>query len=413
VSEAAPTSVSREGFSGRTVLALVLVSLVAVAAFAVLAAYAPELRGASDPRAHALSSSAIGYRGAVVMLKAEKTPVVVSRRPPRGRPNPALTVLTPDIGTSAIDLKPFLTDPTLLIVLPKWLTRAQPLHPGYVDKVMPFQSGAAATVFLKAFAPRTDIWLRRGESRPVLRGTGALFDRATYLPLGRIDRLQTLAGEGWIPLLADEQGRAVLVQSRLHRNLFVLADPDLLNNQGLASLDNARAGMAILNALRAGEGVTFDVTLNGFTRGRGIGRTMLEPPWLAATLCGVAAAILMGLHGLARFGPVQRRGRAFALGKRALVDSSAGLVRMAGRDAELAPAYAALTRDLIARRAGGVMRGSAEETDHWLADLARLRGTTSPAELSAEADRARTRDDLIAVGRRLYDWRLEMTRERR
>jgi hypothetical protein len=140
---------------------------------------------------------------------------------------------------------------------------------------------------------------------------------------------------------------------------------------------------------------------------------MLEPPWLAATLCGVAAAILMGLHGLARFGPVQRRGRAFALGKRALVDSSAGLVRMAGRDAELAPAYAALTRDLIARRAGGVMRGSAEETDHWLADLARLRGTTSPAELSAEADRARTRDDLIAVGRRLYDWRLEMTRERR
>jgi len=96
------------------------------------------------------------------------------------------------------------------------------------------------------------------------------------------------------------------------------------------------------------------------------------------------------------------------------VDNSAGLVRMAGREAELAPAYAALTKALIARRAGGAARAaSGEEADRWLADLARLRSADPPEMLTAQADRAASRDDLIAVGRRLYSWRLEMTRERR
>src|SRR6185503_21320261 len=106
--------------------------------------------------------------GAVILLKALDTPVVVSRTPPRGRPPQAMTVLTPDVGTVSADLTPFLAYPRLLIVLPKWLTRQQPLHPGYVDKVTAFQSGAGATAFLKALAPRTDVWLRRGESNPMI-----------------------------------------------------------------------------------------------------------------------------------------------------------------------------------------------------------------------------------------------------
>jgi hypothetical protein len=406
------TSAGREAFPPRTVLALILVSVVAFAGLGVLGAYAPELRGASDPGAHALSSSAIGYRGAVVMLEALDAPVLVSRSPPLGRPAQTLTVLTPDVGTVSADLTPFLSYRKLLIVLPKWLTRPQPLHPGYVDKVTPLQSGAGATMFLKAMAPRTEVWLRRGVSRPLIRGLGP--GPARYLALGRIDRLQTLVGDGWIPLIVDEQGHGLLVQSRLHRNVFVLADPDLLNNQGLADLDNARGGMSILDWLRAGEGVTFDVTLNGFSRGHGIGRTLLAPPWLAFSLAGVATAVLMGLHALGRFGPVRRRERAFALGKRALVDNSAGLVRMARREAELAPAYAALTKALIGRRAGGGVRTTTgEEADRWLADLARLRAAEPPEILTAEAERAANREDLLAVGRRLYSWRLEMTRERR
>src|SRR5215469_1740428 len=103
MSQAEPTRHDREAFSPPTILALILVSVTAFAGLAVLGAYAPELRGASDPGAHALSSSAIGFRGATVMLKAEGTPALVSRTPPRGRLRQPFTVLTPDPGANPQD----------------------------------------------------------------------------------------------------------------------------------------------------------------------------------------------------------------------------------------------------------------------------------------------------------------------
>ncbi len=404
-------SAKTQTFSPRTILALLIVGVVSFSALAVLATFAPELRGATDPGAHALSSSAIGFRGATIMLKAEDVPVLISRTPPHGRPpGDGLVVLTPP---QVKDLKPFAQHTNLLIVLPKWVVTPMPLHPGFVQKYGNAETSFYATQSLKPFAQTANIQFRpKGFSRPVLRGTGSLFTDQTYLPLGPIDSFQTLSGPEWEPMLADEQGRAVLARSRKHPGVVVLADPDLLNNQGLANLDNARAGMAILNALRSGDGLSFDVTLNGFSRGQGVGRLMLEPPFLAATLCGVAAAVLMGLHALARFGPTLRRGRAIALGKGALVDNSAGLVRMARREAELAPAYAALTKTLIAKTVG--VRGAGRpESEAWLSDLARRAGAADPAELTAQAEQAKTRDDLLAVGRTLFNWRLEITRERR
>jgi hypothetical protein len=402
-------------FSPRTILALVIVGVISFSGLAVLATFAPELRGAADGGAHALSSSAVGFKGATVMLQSEGAPVVVSRAPPHGRPRggDALTVITPP---QVSNLKPFLRHADLLIVLPKWGVSPMPLHVGFVHKSGTSLNSASATALLAPFASSTEIQLRpNGFSKPALRGTGELFTQDTYLPLDPIDTLQTLSGPEWQPMLVDDRGHAVLARSRTHPGVVVLAEPDLLNNQGLASLDNARAGMAILNALRGEAGVSFDVTLNGFTRGQGVGRLMLEPPWLAATLCGVAAALLMGLHALARFGPALTRGRAIALGKSALVDNSAGLVRMARREAELAPAYAVLTKALVTRVAGGGRGhvGAGRDNDAWLSDLARRSGAADPAELTAQAERAQTRDDLLAVGRNLYNWRREIMREGR
>jgi len=401
-------------FSARTILALVAVGLVSFSGLAVLSAYAPELRGGADGQAHALSASAIGFKGAVVMLKAEDVPTVISRAAPKVQTESTpLLVLTPSLVNDAQDLTPFGKQEHVLIVLPKWAVAPQALRLGFVDKVGIVEASPRATDLLKAYAPTTEIAHRKAVTRPVLRAGGAIFATGTYLPLGDIEGLQTISGEGWEPALVDEEGHIVLARSKTHQGVLVLADPDLLNTQGLAKLDNARAGMAILNTLRGGEGVMFDVTLNGFKRGRGIGRLMLEPPWLSATLCGVAAALLLGLHGLARFGPTRLPGRAIALGKRPLVDNSAGLVRMARKEHELAPAYAALILAEVTREAGGDRTASAEETERWLGDLAHRRGAASPAELRAEADRAKTPDDLLTIGRKLYHWKLEITRERR
>jgi len=395
-------------FAAGAILALVLVGIVAAAGLAVLSAYAPDLRSGQDGRAHALSKSAVGYAGAPILMQALGASVLVSRTRPV-RPSASVVVLTPEPGLSPDELRNYPKGVLTLIVLPKWQTARDPIRQSFVRKAGVMKDDRAFQELLKSYAPQTRLVTRKGVSRPMLHGADGAFYGVGELRLGKIDSLRTLSGQGWVTLLADEAGNAVLVQSAKTPSIWVLADPDLLNNQGLASRDTARAGALILNVARGDERpILFDVTLNGLERGRGLGRLMLEPPWLAATLIAVAAGILMGLHALARFGQPRRAGRAFALGARALVDNSADLVRMARKEHELAPAYAALTRALVARSAGG---HTAEE--HWLDDLARRRGVTPPSELAAEAETAKTRDDLTAVAKKLYEWRGEMTRERR
>lgn len=401
------------GFSPRAILVLVLVGVAACAGLAVLSVYASDLRGGIDGRAHALSSSAIGFRGTTIMLKAMDVPVVISRALPdrysgdeaAEQPIPLL-VLTPAASTEPDDLKAFPSGAPKLIVLPKWATAPEPQHPGFVRKVgLDKPAIKQVAVLLSAYAKSTIIEHRAGVSRPALRDGGPPYGRGTYLPLAQIDRFQTIRGEGWDPALIDETGRILLARSKRSPEVFVLADPDLLNNQGLARRDNARAGMAILQTLR-GDSVMFDVTLNGFVRDRSLGRLMLEPPWLAATLCGVAAALLMGLQALVRFGPPPLGGRAIALGPAALIDNSAGLVRMARKEAALAPQYLELCKAAVARGVGRDGKDGAAEA--WITELARRRGLASPAELSAQAAAATTRADLLRLGRELHRWRREM-----
>ena len=401
----------RDVFPARAVLILILVGLVAFAGFGLLATYAPELRGRSNGGAHALSSSAVGYRGAQTMLNALGTPSRVSRARPEARRLAAVgLVLTPGPETPPADLARIPSGLRTLIVLPKWRTGPDPLRPGFVRKAGFLANAEWPGRLLASFGPATRLAVEAGWRRPVLHGAGEAFAPDTVMPLGRLDGLQTISGPAWRPVLTDAEGRVVLAASQSRPDVFVLADPDLLNNQGLGDMDTARAGMAVLQMLSGQDGVVFDVTLAGLGQGRSLARLMLEPPWLAATLCVMAAVLLAGWQALARFGAPQEDGRAIALGAAALVDNSAGLIRMGRKEAALAPAYAAATFGLVAK-AGGAVGTGLQEID-WLARAAERRGLTDPQTLAAEAAAVRTPDELMAAAGKLYQWRLEMMRER-
>src|SRR5215213_8553803 len=119
-------------FRSATVLLMVAIGGLAFAGMLVLGAYAPDLRSGRNGGAHALSNAATGYSGIVQLAQA------TGRRPQIVR-NEALlatedlVVLTPERGD--IDLTNVLgrrsTKPTL-VVLPKWLTIADPAHSGWV-----------------------------------------------------------------------------------------------------------------------------------------------------------------------------------------------------------------------------------------------------------------------------------------
>ena len=415
MSDAAPeTPAAGRLFSPATMLWVVLVGVFAFSAFAALSAYAPDLRTGADGRAHALSKSAVGFSGLEQLLRDDGAPVLISRGPPpQAQPSQGVLVLTPSEETAPKAVDAIRYSNVILLVLPKWDVAAQPLRQGWVYKTGLIDPNAVAAP-LKDLAAATTIQRRKGTSQPVLHGGRGppMCEHVSDWAVGPTESLQTLSGADWIPVLSDDKGKAVLALSR-KRPVFVLADPDLFNTHGLVSLVTARTAVRILQTLSSGGPVIFDVTLNGFTRGRSLLRLSLEPPFLGVTLCLLAAAGMMGLQAIARFGPPLRPPPAIALGKRALADNSAALVRMARREARMAGPYADLVRDDAARAVGAPRDLDPAELEGVLDRLGKAKGAGAVfTELAARARAATSAGELMRTAKDLFQWKAEITGER-
>lgn len=407
-----PAGTSGPGrFSVRTVLVLVLVGVFSLSALAVLSAYAPDLRNGDDGEAHALSRSAVGYAGTVQFLRNAGEQVVLSRGPLHGDTDDGLLILTPNPGHDAEAIKAIRHSGTTLVVLPKWGVAPLPANPAWVRAAGMYAPGLVGRPLNEDGKPTAIISRREGDPRaPVLsRPNGNQIGSDLAPVLG----LQTLTGEDWIPVVVESAGGTVLAMNR-KSGIYVLSDPDLLNTHGLSDPDNAVAAIRMIKTIWPNNGpVIFDLTLAGFSRPRSLLRLMLEPPLLGATLALLAAAALVGYQAMVRFGPAHRQGRAIALGKRALADNSAGLIRLAGREHHMAGPYALLVRAAVARAVGAPRNLSGDELDAFLDRLGKTVGAGSAyTALAAEARAARTAGDLLRVARNLYRWRLEMTRGR-
>ncbi len=404
-----PGAETRPVFRARTAIALVLVGVFGFSAFVTLLAYAPDLDRDSSCRPNVYSRCAIGFAGLAALVKQDGTPTLVNRtKLPAGR-TLGLLVVTPEPDKGA-DVGSLEFGGPILVVMPKWLVADDRNHPGW---------GLKEGVLPPEVMPKKDLLdtvsvaRRTGVARPRLTGAdGSPFEGVTLTP-GPITALQTIKANGWTPVLTDEAGQVVMAQGPSSR-IFLLSDPDLLNTQGLANVDTLGSAVALVRGLRAGDGpVIFDVSLNGYKMERSPLRLMFDPPFLAVTLCFVAAMILAGLQSAFRFGPVRRAQRVLALGKEALTDNSAQLIRLAKREQNMAPGYVALTQKAAARAVGAPRELTGAALTRFLDRMAAQRGLADTLSgLSAEAGHVAGRAGLTALAQRLYRWRLEMTRER-
>jgi hypothetical protein len=231
------------------------------------------------------------------------------------------------------------------------------------------------------------------------------------MPTGPIASEQTLSGGRLKPLLTDAQGRVILAQAPVGA-FFILSDPDLLNTQGVADPATARVAVAILEALKADNmPIEFDVTLNGIGDSRGLLKTAMEPPFLGATLSLLAVAALVGVQAWNRFGAPRPADRAVALGKTALVENGASMVRLARREPRLAPRYVRLCRRRAALALGAANLPD-EELDPFLDRWAEQAGVQGRiAALTAQAAAVKDIGALVTLAHNARRWRLEMTRE--
>jgi hypothetical protein len=387
------------------VVLMVLVGAFAFSAMVVLITYAPELESGDNGGAHALSKSAVGFAGAAAALRLAGEPVLINRAPLGEGRTSGLLILTPTAETSrkAVDALRF--GGPVLVVAPKWEPLPDPRRRGWVTK-----GSLAETAFGHGMAADLGLHHRQGFSRPVLRAAAAPFEPSLAMKLGPVDGLQTIAARGWIPVLTDETGAVVLARDP-KRPLFVLADPDLINTQGLADADTLAAAMTMLHALRADDGpYMFDVRLNGLGRERTPLRLLFDPPFLAVTVCLALAAALAGWQAFCRFGPAAAGGRVIPLGKTALIENTAALIRLAGREHRMGGRFAELTAELAGRAVGAPRDLGGAALEGFFDRLGAGRGVAEPfSRLAAEAREASGREALARAALRLFQWRTAMT----
>lgn len=323
--------------------------------------------------AHAASKGLTGYYALGEYL--ERRGYTVRRARARtALEEPGLVILTPPVEAKGKDLARIVSarrdiGPTLIIT-PKWIEQRQssgepgartgwvrlagiggPVWDGFLDELTLHQ-GRDAPPGGKAQWTATGLSGALPDPRRYFTGSG---DDLVALVRGPA-RGEVLAGfvddGGDYPELREmalnsvdsedaEPGRYPVV---------VVFEPDLLNNYGMSHLENARLAEALVRATGViPEGnVVFDLTFNGIGGSQNLLTLAFQPPFLAATLCLLLAALVIGWRGFVRFGPPLRGGPPIAFGKRALIANAAGLIRRSKRLHLLTGPYAERARMRLA-----------------------------------------------------------------
>ena len=388
---------SEGAFNPRTMLLITAVGIAAFIAMLVLGAYAPDLRSGHNGGAHALSNSATGFSGLVRLAdETGRHPVIVRNEPELDSED--LAVVTPESFASGLDkLLNERGSRTTLIVLPKWVTAADRTHPGWVtvSQLLP------PMISENVLAPSVALKIAEAKSHhePLRNVDPTVPTELRFLAPAIV---QTMTGASIKPIITTASGGIVLGKVA-DRPLYILSDPDLINNHGMGNQQQAASALAMLDFLNStgAKSILFDVTVNGLGRSRSPLKLAFDAPFLGVTLIIFTAMVLAAWQALVRFGPIKRRERAIAFGKGALVDNSAALIRKAGREAHLGDRYV----EVIRERAANLFRIPVTLDANALSRrLEKLNPKHSFAEAADAACSAQNRDELLVAAQSLNHW---------
>lgn len=398
------------GFNPLMVAGVVIVGVIAFIALWALIALGPQLSSGNDGGGHALSKGAPGYAGIVDLLDRADTGVSLRRRedaPAEGERH--LLVLTPAHDSRPDDIARLIKGHRggpVLIVLPKWQAGRLPQKPGWAG---PGLALPPSPKLLPPIAGPVDKITNEPNARDA-RATGFFAGHEMAIPLPGL-RTQVLIASRFDTLLAFPHGGAVLAK-RPDSSIYILSEPDLINNLAFASRDRARAAALLLDTIAEdadAEAISFDVTLGGFGSQRSLLRFAFVPPFIGITLCLIAAGLLALWQAWMRFGPALKPTRAIALSKAALIANSADLIKQARRELDGADAYVHSQRLAIARRLHAPSGLDAAATDAWIDK--RLKDGNLFSALARRLPLARNRHEFLDGAQALNDIRKELLRD--
>ncbi|MDT0509307.1 DUF4350 domain-containing protein [Novosphingobium sp. MMS21-SN21R] len=352
-----------------------------------------------------------GYAGLAKMLEAEGLDVVRQRNRRSIETQPGLLILTPPTEADGKEIAKVVearryVGPTL-VVLPKWFAmgiNSKKAKRGWVQIL-----NTSAPEW-KGFADTVTVDIGGEKAAPV--GGWRVGTRRGILPDDR--QVETGSGKGLIPIVNAGNGKILAAwldddgyypalndlagvdpdyggEDEDRYPVVLVFEPDLLDNWGLADRDTALLArdLVLATADNRGQPIAFDMTFNGFGASRNLLKLAFEPPFLAATLCLLLAALAVAWRAFHRFGPALQGGPEIAHGKAALVANAAGLIRRAGRVHLVAAPYADAARERIAQ-ALGLPRGKSPEDTEAMIDAAQDRRALPGPRFAAAAAHLRS-----------------------
>lgn len=247
---------------------------------------------------------------------------------------------------------------------------------------------------------------------------------AAPLIVGAIRGLQSITGPNLQPVLVGPNGEAVLsrvivtgrrVQPKVP--IYLLSDPDLLNNQILSDPQKVIAALTLVDtisppAAKPGR-VIFNLTFNGISTDHDLLHALSRPPFIAVPLCLLIAGLGLMWAAFSRFGPAREAPIEAPLGRgvKILADNAARLMAITLKEVKLGPAYADLIRDQVLKDKGYRLGISAESPDDLAERLGQAQKTTdSFIDLKARAARVMTVHQLIDITLKLHAWKTEIQR---
>jgi hypothetical protein len=385
-----------------------LISLAVLAVLVAALAGFGLLRSPNEPTGPTTySRSAIGHAGIMKLLQLHGVPAEASQGASREklRHGGLLVLAEPDQLTDPSEMRRLLGVPRVLLVLPKWAGLPDSDMPGWIAAASRLPLAAPISVLQDAF-PRNfgTRGLQNVEAPPNwprnALGAPPHFDSS----------VQLLTGTSFDAVVEGPSG--LLVGQLLHgkTTIYLLTDPDIISNHGLAE-GNAAFALALIDRARAGGPVIFDETIHGF---RTVPQNRLfaifSRPFAAVTFCALAAAALLAWADGARFGAPLPRPGGLPAGQMALIGAIAGLLDQGGHQKTVLARY---VRGAVADVSATLQRDRIEGFAR-LAEAETRRGATiRAADILQEAASIETTSRppaaaMAALALRAHAWKQEM-----
>ena len=358
--------------------------------------------------ANSYSRSAIGHSAAVELLEEIGIEVAVSRRSPDIEEDaqnvlifaePAMSLFNEDFVANLP------TAPVIFLVLPKRSGIRSPIRPNWIDRQFVLPESAPLSV-LNLFLEKPT--LIRPEEDQVWQ------DRTFPGLVPELEDPQLFTSDHAIPLIESDGGILLGRTMRPEGIVYILSDPDLIANHGLADGDNAAIFVHLMALLDASGPISWDETRHGFELTDNVWRSAFEMPLLPVTIATGFAVVILLLVTTYRFGSPLPAPEAQARGKPALVAALADLLSLQRHHNELMRRYLTYGLRDMARRMNAPARMSELQAIHWIVDIGVSRGMArTKAELPLRVFEATNKNKLDNAAltrliRNFYQWKMEL-----